>query len=111
MLAKLAINLLGLLRQFEAAMLARRQQPPAFRQVILQPPLLGVEEPLDVCGVAAVLAALREQIVIPNHAVGFRQGIVEYGRRERNAALAERAPDLMPVEVLTVFRFVFLTDL
>ena len=38
----------------------RRQQRAALRQVVLQPLLLGAEEPFEVGGVAAVLAALRE---------------------------------------------------
>ena len=50
---------------------------PARRQVIGEPFLLGAEEPLDVGGVAAVLVGRREQILLPDDAVGLRQIVVE----------------------------------
>ena len=111
-LAGLAVDALGLLRQLALAVVVHRQQRAALRQVVLQPLLLGAEEPLDVGGVAAVLARRGEQVVLPDDAVSLRQIVAEFGGRGRHAALGERAGDLMPGDVgLALLRLVLLPDL
>ena len=94
------------------AVVVHRQQRAALWQVVLQPLLLGAEEPLDVGGVAAVLAGWGEQIVLPNHAVRFRQVVAELGGRRRHTAFGQRPGNLIPGNLgLAFLRLVLLPDL
>jgi hypothetical protein len=109
--ARRAVDVFGFLRQLRPPVFVLRQHRPALGEVILQPLLLRAEETVHIGRVAAVLVGGREEIVFPDHAVGLRQIIAEFCRRERNAPLGERAGDLIPAGVMSFLGLVLLPDL
>src|SRR5207247_4085036 len=104
-------DVFGFLRQLRPPVFVLRQQRPALGEVVLQPLLLRAEETVDIGRVATVLAGGREEVVFPDQAVGLREIIAEFCRRERNAPLGERAGDLITACLMPFLGVVLLPDL
>ena len=73
----LAIHALSLRRQFRLAPLVDLDDGATLRQMIGHPFVLGAEKGLDVGRIAAVLVGRREQVLLPDDAVGLGEIIVE----------------------------------
>lgn len=110
-LARLAVDLLGFLRQYGPAVVVLWEEATAFGQVVRQPLLLSSEEAIDVGRVATILTCGDEQVVLSDHAVGTREVAVKLRGRERDSSFRQRARDLVPIDVVTFLRPVLLPDL